>query len=76
MLSVVLDKVQSESRQPVVKQQVVIEDFVCNGLVSQPLGVISMEAAATVGAVTTIKTAVITAIKINFIVFLRILFLI
>ena len=74
--SVVLDKLQSESRQSAVKQQFGMEEFVCRGLVSQLLGVISMEATATVGAATSMRTAAITAIKINFIVFLRILFLI
>ena len=74
--AVVLDKMQLESRQSAVKQQVGMEEFVCRGLVSQLLGVISMEAVAMVGDATSIRTAAITAIKIDFMVFLLILLLI
>ena len=76
MLSSVLDKLQSESRQSAVKQQVGMEEFVCRGLVSQLLGVISMEAAATVGTATSRRTVVTTTIKIVLIRFIRILLLI
>jgi len=74
--SVVLDKLQSESRQSAVKQQAGKEDFVCKGLVSQLSGAISMEAVATVGAATNMRTAAITAIKIVLVEFIRILLLI
>ena len=71
--AVVLDKMQLESRQSAVKQQVGMEEFVCRGLVSQLLGVISTEAVAMVGEATSIRTAVIATIKIDFMVFLLIL---
>jgi len=53
-----------------------MEEFVWRGFVSQLLDVISMEATVAVGAAPSKKTTVITDIKIEFIVFLRILFLI
>jgi len=76
LLSTALDKLQSESRQAAVKQQVGMEDFVCRGLVSQLLGVISMEAVAMVGDATSIRTAATTAIKIDFMALLITLLLI
>ena len=62
-MSAALDRLQLESGQSAVKQHIGMEGLVCKGLVSQLSAVISMEAAATVGAATSMRTAAITATK-------------
>lgn len=74
--AVVLDKLQPESRQSAVKQQFGMEEFVCKGLVLQPLGAISMEAVATAGTATSMRTVATTTIKIVLIRFISISLLI
>ncbi len=75
-LSAALDKLQLESRQSTVKQHVGMEGSSLKRQESQLSAVISMEATAMVGAATSMRTAVITIIKIVLIRFMRILLLI